>query len=107
LLVHHHVGGEHAHAHLDGDEGTEDHHEGEPHHHHELPPGETAVEAPDAADAWHAHVQQPFQRVAPIALPHLASIETVAVLSAGASSVILSLPLLPTQARAPPLIAGS
>src|SRR5262245_3242645 len=108
LLVHHHVGGEHAHVHLDGDGGTEDHHQGGPQHHHDLPcPGETAVEAPDAVDAWHAHVQQPFQHVAPIALAHLAPIETLAALVAGASSVILSVPLLPTPARAPPLIAGS
>jgi hypothetical protein len=37
--------------------------------------------------AAHETVQQPFQHVAPIALPHRAPIETVAALAADAASV--------------------
>ncbi len=108
VLVHHHVGGEHTHIHVDGDEGTQHDDLREPHHRHDaLRPGETALEAPDALDTWHAHIRQPFQSAAPIALPQVARIETVGVLATCGPSVDPSFPPLPTRARAPPFIAGS
>jgi len=108
VLVHHHVGGEHVHLHVDDDDGTQDHDQSEPHQHHDpLHPGETAVEAPDGSATWHAHIRQPFQSAAPITLPQIAPVETVLVLAARSPSVAPSCPSLPTRARAPPFVAGS
>ena len=102
ILVHHHGGGTRAHVHLDGGSGAPDDDHGDHDHDHALRPGETALEAPEPAEGWHAHAQQPFHLAARPPATRVARVESVAAVRPVPHVAPLAARARATRARAPP-----
>jgi len=107
VLVHHHAGGaeDHVHADVDAPDHGPDHDDGDDDHHHHgagLAPGESALEAPDPTDVWHAHWQHPFQLAAREAVPRPARSESIAAAARPVPATPAVAPPRRPEARAPP-----
>src|SRR5207249_9254474 len=96
------AGGTRAHVHLDGGSGAPDDDHGDHDHDHALRPGETALEAPEPAEGWHAHAQQPFHLAARPPATRVARVESVAAVRPVPHVAPLAARARATRARAPP-----
>ena len=102
VVVHHHAGGTRAHVHLGGSGAPDDDH-GHDDHDYALRPGETAFEAPEPIEGWHAHAQHPFHLAARPAAVRLVRVESVAAVRPTPHATPLAARPRATRARAPPL----
>jgi hypothetical protein len=112
LFFHTHAGGDHIHIHDEevGERAKQDHHapaHGHHAHHHEAAhhaPNLPVFEAPDDDDALgHWHTQNPFHRLASVALQGVLHMERVGPAPVPAHSDCIAAEVAASRARSPPL----